>query len=274
MSGGWSPSFATKFTGSLRGKPNHLLVWDYMTTCKDRNGIVDESSECIAQALGLPVDVVERVIDEFCLPDPRSRSQFKEGRRLERVPQRGFGWRVVNHDVYRERARKREYDQQRTESGADAQRKRDQRPPRPASDVPTRPAMSRESRVVPLSYSDADAYQSQMQKTESEGDARGNTPRDARRAPRGWKRLPADFQPDDELRAWAAEKAPDVDFERELEAIRDYEFTKVHTDAAATVRTWLRTEQKRRGPKRLVRIEGMESKFQRAKRKLHEAAGD
>jgi hypothetical protein len=71
-------------------------------------------------------------------PDPGSRTGDLDGRRLELIdPARGWGWRVINHGIYRERARKKAYDQARTESGADAERKRASR------DVPRSPPVSR-----------------------------------------------------------------------------------------------------------------------------------
>jgi hypothetical protein len=275
---GWSPTFPSKYTGSLRGKRDELGVWDYMITCKDRNGIVDADCECISQATGIPVDVVERVIKQFCEPDPRSRSQVKEGRRLEPVPNRGFGWRVVNHDMYRERARRGVYDEARTASGADAQRKRAERAAARSSRVPH---ASRQSHDVPLSYSEASPdteTESEKRKTTSVvnsevgGVGEGGTPRDARRAPKGWKRIPCDWTPSEELRTWAEAMTPLVDFQAELEAIRDYEFKKAHVDPDATFRTWLRTEQRRLAARKQSRTEPPESKFQRAKRRLYEAA--
>lgn len=264
MSGGYGPLYPETFEGSLRGRSAPLLVWAWIIAYKDWNGVIDQHPRCCADATGLDLAIVVQVLEEFCRPDPESRSQVAEGRKLIPLEGRGFGWRVVNHVVYRERARKREYDQRRTESGADAERKRASR------DVPPRPA---KSRALPLSETESETESKTESDPDSEGDARGNTPRSARRAPAGWKRLPRDWQPDEELRRWAAAKAPDVDFDAELEAIRDYEFKKPHTDPAATVRTWLRTEQKAaKGRKRMNGApQAAESKFARAKRVLHEA---
>jgi 5-methylcytosine-specific restriction endonuclease McrA len=127
MSGGWSPLYAGMFEGSLRGKTAQLLVWTWILAFKDRDGVIDQHPRCCADATGLAVDVVVSVLAEFCEPDPESRSQVEQGRRLIPLAGSGFGWQCVNHVVYREKARKREYDQLRTETGADRSRKRDQR---------------------------------------------------------------------------------------------------------------------------------------------------
>lgn len=63
---------------------------------------------------------------------------------------------------------------------------------------------------------------------------------------RASKRCPDDFQVTDELKAWAAEKAPLVDITAETEAFRDYEFAKARSDWKATWRTWMRRAQEQR----------------------------
>ncbi len=54
------------------------------------------------------------------------------------------------------------------------------------------------------------------------------------------KRCPEDFEVTAELRAWAAEKAPGVDVDRETEAFRDWEFRDAKSDWPATWRRWMR----------------------------------
>lgn len=58
------------------------------------------------------------------------------------------------------------------------------------------------------------------------------------------KRCPIDFQITPELRAWAAEKAPDVDINEETEAVKDHEFFAARCDWNGVWRNWMRKAQK------------------------------
>jgi hypothetical protein len=276
---GWSPLFSSMYTGSMRGKLYEQAVWTFMVVNKDRFGVVDFSVAYIAESTGVDPATVRAVIDRFCLPDPDSRSQIAEGRRLEALADRGFGWRVVNHDTYRERARRQLYDAQRTASGEDAKRKAAQRATRQESEeshdvppVPPSPTKSRSHTHTHTQTQTQEQTQSELD-TSSGSDTSVAAPRAARRTPKGWKRLPPEWKLSDELLAWAAEHAPEVDVLGEVAAIRDYEFTKLHTDADATVRTWLRTEQKRIDARKRMNggRQAPESKFAAAKRRLREA---
>ena len=146
---GYTPLFDSLTTGTLYGKWPDIGLWAVILSLPDKRGIVDVTPEYLAGVTGLPVEEVIACMDRFCKPDPRSRSGVEGGARLVLIdPSRNWGWRIVNHAMYRERARKMAYDSDRTASGADAARKRQSR------EVPTPPAKSRE---VPLSDADADA---------------------------------------------------------------------------------------------------------------------
>lgn len=147
MSGGYTPLFASIVTGTLYGRWPDIGLWPIVLAIADRHGLVDVTPHYLAGATGLPVDDVIACMKRFCEPDPYSRSKADGGSRLVLLDDhRDWGWQVVNHSKYREKARKASYDSQRTESGIDAERKRASR------DVPTSPAMSR---AVPLSDSDS-----------------------------------------------------------------------------------------------------------------------
>lgn len=147
---GYTPVFDSVFEGSLCGKYPETAAWLFLLALADKNGHVDKSPTFISAVTGMPVDVLERCIGEFCEPDEKSRTPDSDGRRLIPLdPERPWGWLIVNHGKYREKARKASYDAARTASGADAARKRDER-----ASVPTRPAMSR---ADPLSDADADS---------------------------------------------------------------------------------------------------------------------
>jgi hypothetical protein len=140
-------------------------------------------------------------------PDPGSRTGDLEGRRLELIApaSRDWGWRVINHGVYRERARKQAYDAQRTASGIDAQRKRENRGSR---EVPTCPDASR---ALPLSDAEANADA----EANSNTNLRGGEATRKKRAAGPATRIPDDFALTEDRRQYAVTKGvePDSTFE-------------------------------------------------------------
>jgi hypothetical protein len=103
--------------------------------------VLDISMQAISGMTGWPIDLLEQGIAQLMEPDAKSRTPDHDGRRLVLLEAgRPWGWRAVNHSKYREKARKQNYDEKRTDSGQDAERKRKERESR---DVPTRPDASR-----------------------------------------------------------------------------------------------------------------------------------
>src|SRR5688572_29716394 len=144
---GYTPLFDTLLTGSLHGRWPHTGVWACLLSRASREGLIDEHPNALAGAIGIPVDELKRCIHDFMQPDEESRTTANDGRRLEPIdPNRAWGWRIINHGIYREKARKKAYDDNRTATGEDAQRKRASR------EVPRSPDATR---ADPLSYADA-----------------------------------------------------------------------------------------------------------------------
>jgi hypothetical protein len=99
-------------------------VWASLLPLADARGHIDMSFPAISTMTGWPLELLRQGIEELEKPDPDSRSQAEEGRRLVRLdPARSWGWRLVNHSLYRERAR----DKQRTEDGRNATKVRNWR---------------------------------------------------------------------------------------------------------------------------------------------------
>ena len=135
---GYTPLFDTLTKGTLCGRWPDIGLWPIVLSLTDRNGHVDATPAFLASVTGLPLEEVVACMARFCEPDALSRSQEHGGARLKLLdPSRPWGWLVVNHTKYREKARKHAYDTSRTENGEDAARKRASR------DVPTHPAPSR-----------------------------------------------------------------------------------------------------------------------------------
>lgn len=235
---GYTPVFDSVFQGSLCGKYPDLPVWLVLLALTGKSGIIDAHPSYIATISGLPQADIEAAIARFCEPDPDSRTADHEGRRLERLPNRGFGWRVLNHDRYRAKARKRDYDDERTESGRDAARKQAARDtvelpsPDAIRDVPTRPDSSRR---VPPSESEAEAEEREQER------AGARHVREKRSVGKG-TRLPDDWQPSTD----GIELPPDLDIAVEADRFRDYWRSKAGAagtklDWQATWRNWIRT---------------------------------
>jgi len=211
---GYTPLFDTITRGTLCGRWPDIGLWPIVLSLADRHGVVDSTPAHIAAVTGLPLEDVTACLKRFCAPDPDSRSQDHDGARLVLLDvSRDWGWLVVNHSRYREKARKLTYDSKRTASGLDAERKRLSR------DVPTRPASSRSQ-------------------TETETETKREEKREkARKA-----RLPAEWSPSEELRAWTQTSHPDVNAHTELEKFRDHWTSKgeARLDWDATWRNWIR----------------------------------
>lgn len=122
---GYIPLFGSLTTGTLCGRWPDVGLWPIVLSLSDRHGIVDVTHAYIATVTGLSIDDVRACMQRFCEPDPGSRTPDENGARLELIDRhRDWGWRIINHAKYREKARLRAKDAERTASGRDAERKR------------------------------------------------------------------------------------------------------------------------------------------------------
>lgn len=125
---GYTPVFRTVFEGSLCGQYPDTAAWLFLLALADKNGHVDKTPQYISAVTGMPVDVLLECIGRFMQPDPMSRSPDSDGRRLTLIdPTRPWGWSVVNHQKYREKARLAAKNADAISSGRDALRKRSAR---------------------------------------------------------------------------------------------------------------------------------------------------
>jgi hypothetical protein len=241
---GYTPVFKSVFTGTLFGKYPDLPLWLVLLAMADKNGVVDAHPGYISASCGIHQDEVEDCIRRFCEPDPSSRTPDDDGRRLRPLEGKGFGWCIVNHGKYRERARKQAWDAERTASGRDAERKRQER-----VNVPTCPDVSR---LSPLSDSDANTN------TDKNLPTGGARKRATRRCPDDWKPSPEDV-------AKISRECPDVDMAAAERKFRDHEFAKARSDWAACWRNWMRSDQERAGKGNKPRLTRYEELMARAK---------
>lgn len=79
------------------------IVWITMLALADKNGEVQGSVPGLARIAGVPVEDCRKAIGKFLSPDPDSRTQDDEGKRIEVID---GGWALLNHDKYRRMASK------------------------------------------------------------------------------------------------------------------------------------------------------------------------
>jgi hypothetical protein len=77
-------------------------VWMTLLTMVDPEGFICAAIPGIAIAANIPITKVREAMALFEAPDPDSRSQEHEGRRVERVPR---GWLMLGFEEHRERAK-------------------------------------------------------------------------------------------------------------------------------------------------------------------------
>lgn len=211
---GYTPAFDTIYTGTLYGKWPTAAVWASLIPLIDSKGEINLSPEAISGMTGWPLELLVKGLAALEEPDPRSRSKAEDGRRLVRLdPDRDWGWRVVNHGIYREKARLMAKSQREVESGSNKERMGDRRsPPETAGDRQPPPGTASD----PLSNSDTNTGKKARTKRAS--------------------RVPADFLPDLD---YARSQLPDIDAEREAQRFRDWEFKTPRSDWAAVWRNWI-----------------------------------
>jgi hypothetical protein len=76
---------------------------DFLKVCTvgEYGGIVDMTREALARRFNMPLEILNEAISKLEAPDPKSRDQSNEGRRLERLDDhRDWGWRIINWSTY------------------------------------------------------------------------------------------------------------------------------------------------------------------------------
>ena len=125
---GYTPVFGSLFQGSLCGQWPELPVFCTLLPLADKNGHLDYSFAYLSAVTGWPEDLLRQGIAALERADPASRNPDDNGRRLTRLRDNTeWGWRIVNHGYYREKARLSAKNAREVESGKEADRKRYQR---------------------------------------------------------------------------------------------------------------------------------------------------
>jgi hypothetical protein len=93
--------FGSILTSTIwRESPQTRVLWITMLALADRDGVVEASVPGLADLARLSVEDCRRALEVLEGPDPDSRTQIRDGRRIQRVQ---GGWQVVNYEAYRDR---------------------------------------------------------------------------------------------------------------------------------------------------------------------------
>lgn len=94
--------FSSLYQGTLRGRPDEILVFTNLLAHADAFGIVDKHFKAISEEVGLPISRVKAAVEVLEAPDPESRSPEEGGARLVKLDgHRIWGWKIVNYGKYR-----------------------------------------------------------------------------------------------------------------------------------------------------------------------------
>ena len=92
--------FASAFTGSMMGAGADVFaVWAYAIANADVRGFVELNPKLLGAVIGAKPEAMATAIRKLTDPDPESRTEQEEGRRM--VKEGSFIYRIVNYQAYR-----------------------------------------------------------------------------------------------------------------------------------------------------------------------------
>lgn len=101
-----------------RGSSDTRVVWITMMAMADRDGVVDNNVFGIADRAKVSEQACQHALDVFLAPDPQSRTEDQDGRKVEKVP---GGYKLINYEYYRDLA---SLEQKREQAASRQRRKR------------------------------------------------------------------------------------------------------------------------------------------------------
>jgi hypothetical protein len=76
-------------------------IWICLLAIADEEGFIDETIPALARRFNVSESVMQKAIDCFLAPDPKSRTKDRKGRRIEPI-RKTFGWKIINYEKYRD----------------------------------------------------------------------------------------------------------------------------------------------------------------------------
>jgi hypothetical protein len=148
---GYTKLFSSIITSSIWQEDNATrIVWITMLATADANGLVEGAVPGLAHIARVDLDECQRALMRLQSPDPYSRTQDFDGRRIEPVP---GGWRILNYAYYREKGRTRD----RTEYMREYQRQRRRREKQCDNVNQCQPMSTDDNRCNPIAEAEAEA---------------------------------------------------------------------------------------------------------------------
>ena len=118
--------FESIYDGSLAcGDWKALITFQQLIILADQDGVVDMTDIAIHRRTTIPLEIIQKGIEELLKPDPHSRSKDEDGRRLILLDsERDWGWVIVNYEHYRKLASAAERREQNRQSQQRSRAKR------------------------------------------------------------------------------------------------------------------------------------------------------
>lgn len=202
------------YDGTLYGHWQAIVTFQQMIVLCDPEGMIDMTPQAIAARTSIPLEIIQEGVKILEQPDPYSRTPGEDGRRIVRLDDhRPWGWRIVNHRVYRDLV------------AAEDKRRADR------DRIASKRALGRAPSQLVAECRDMSQQVANVAHTDTDTDTRERGARKKRAS-----RVPEDFSPDT---AFALREIPDLDVEREVQKFRDWEFKTPRSDWPAVWRQWI-----------------------------------
>jgi len=112
--------FDSMYDGTIAANWKALVTFQQMIVLCGADGVIDMTPPALSRRTGIPLEIIEEGIEVLANPDPYSRSQVEDGRRIVLIDEnRPWGWIIVNHKHYRDlvsKSDKSKYDRGRYEA--------------------------------------------------------------------------------------------------------------------------------------------------------------
>jgi hypothetical protein len=106
MSTSYTKLFSSIITSTIWSAPHSTrIVWITLLAMSDKNGEVFSTIPGLARMASVTIDEAKAAISAFLAPDPYSRTDDEDGKRIEIIE---GGWSLINHAKYRAMASREE----------------------------------------------------------------------------------------------------------------------------------------------------------------------
>jgi len=97
--------FEQMYDGTLAENWQALITFQQMIILCDDSGVIDLTPSAISRRTGIPIEHIKAGIKTLESDDPYSRTPDENGRRIVRLDDhRPWGWKIVNHQKYKQMA--------------------------------------------------------------------------------------------------------------------------------------------------------------------------